>query len=153
MDLETRLDAMESSPRISLVADKILTEIVLLKEKQSVAQAATAPTFPKPPAELYTRVKLLRCPDCGGDMSVRIRKSDGNPFFGCNAFSSGCRGVRNTDAQPEEEDVEKAEMLRRPIERKPGGPVRLAGVPRTAASQINGSNFTKDDSLDESVPF
>lgn len=152
MDLESKIDAMESSlRRLALVTDKILTEIILLKEKQSVAPAA--PSLPKLDPALYAKAKLLRCPECGGDMSVRQRKSDGNPFFGCNAFKTGCRGLLSADAEPREEDVEAMERLRQPIERKPGGPVRLAGFNRTVASQINGSNFSKDDSLDESVPF
>lgn len=154
MDLESKIDAMESSlRRLALVTDKILTEIILLKEKASIPPTAPAPSFTKPDSELYARAKLLRCPECGGDMSVRQRKSDGNPFFGCNAFRTGCRGLLGADAQPLDEDVEKAELLRRPIERKAGGPVRLAGFNRTVTSQVNGSNFTKDDSLDESVPF
>jgi hypothetical protein len=153
MDLESKLDAMESYlRRLALVQDRILTEIILLKEKQST-QTPAAPTFPKPAAELYARAKLLRCPKCGSGMSVRQRKSNGNPFFGCNAFNTGCNGLLSADEQPDEKDVEAMERLSKSIERKPGGPVRLAGFNRTVASQVNGSNFTKDDSLNESVPF
>ena len=34
-----------------------------------------------------------RCPNCGGEMVLRTRKSDGSRFFGCRAYPK-CRGMR-----------------------------------------------------------
>ena len=36
----------------------------------------------------------VTCPECGGPMVERRRKSDGHPFLGCQAFPR-CRGVRD----------------------------------------------------------
>jgi hypothetical protein len=36
------------------------------------------------------------CPNCGGAMRKRYRKSDNQPFWGCNSFPD-CRGIVNCD--------------------------------------------------------
>lgn len=50
------------------------------------------------------------CPDCGAKMVLRHRKSDRQPFWGCNRFPD-CRGVRNIDPETgkPEEDYEEWE--------------------------------------------
>lgn len=38
------------------------------------------------------------CPECGGPMVSRKRKSDGQVFWGCRKFPD-CKGTRNTDGE------------------------------------------------------
>lgn len=42
------------------------------------------------------------CPECGGPMVSRKRKSDGQVFWGCRKFPD-CKGTRNTDGEARRE--------------------------------------------------
>lgn len=39
---------------------------------------------------------IPRCPYCGGEMTLRKRRSDGKPFYGCKSYPK-CRGMVNVE--------------------------------------------------------
>ena len=43
-------------------------------------------------------VEETLCPECGGPMVSRKRKSDGQRFWGCATYPA-CTGTRNTDGE------------------------------------------------------
>lgn len=123
--LMTWLEKLESEQRrMSLVQDQILTRLLALKP----AEAPPVQT-PRPVAslELTERAALLCCPKCNGDVAVRFRKSDGNPFFGCKGFPD-CNGVLPGTAQPTARALAQQAKLNTPITRPPRPPVRNAAA-------------------------
>ena len=61
-----------------------------LREQMTAARLAVRAegqandTTPAPPS----------CPICGKPMRKRTKKQTGEPFWGCTAYTSGCRGTR-----------------------------------------------------------
>jgi len=60
-----------------------------LKEEVGLADVSQASS-----KETQDKIKTPVCPKCGSDMTMRHKKSDGSPFWGCNDFPN-CKGVVN----------------------------------------------------------
>ena len=64
----------------SLSKEQIDNHVANLKKRHSAVREGDAP----------------RCPYCGGEMTLRKRRSDGKSFYGCSSYPK-CRGIVNVD--------------------------------------------------------
>lgn len=50
------------------------------------------------------------CPECGSEMVVRTRRSDGNKFWGCKKYPE-CNGTRDSDGLSKAEKAKEREKV------------------------------------------
>lgn len=54
--------------------------------------------------------KTFECPECGGEMVVRTRRSDGGKFWGCKKYPV-CNGTRDSDGLSRAERVKERQIV------------------------------------------